>query len=234
MPNRNAVLRAARRAALVAMLATPLLALPAAAASSVQIEARPFVAGRYEIGGWLGISVTLVNDGAPTEGYLSSESTSTLARRFVELPAGARKVVTLYVEPEAFQQSLRVTYTESSGSVSVEVPVSVFEQTADQYGIVGDATGTLRPQILGTDSGIVPHGRNLRELGLMVEGGMSPAAALEATTRSAAQLLRVDGDLGTIEPGKVADLVIVSGDPYDFATLDERVEQVWQSGSRVV
>src|SRR6188472_1660133 len=128
MPNRNAVLRAARRAALVAMLATPLLALPAEAASAVQIDARPFVAGRYEIGGWLGISVTLVNDGAPTDGYLSSESTSTLARRFVELPAGARKVVTLYVEPEAFQQSLRVTYTESNGSVSVEIPVSVFEQ----------------------------------------------------------------------------------------------------------
>ena len=154
MPNRNAVLRVARRAALVAMLATPLLAPPAEAASAVQIDARPFVAGRYEIGGWLGISVTLVNDGAPTDGYLSSESTSTLARRFVELPAGARKVVTLYVEPEAFQQSLRVTYTEPNGSVSVEVPVSVFEQTAEQYGIVGDTTGTLRPQILGTDSGI--------------------------------------------------------------------------------
>ncbi|HET9344803.1 MAG TPA: amidohydrolase family protein, partial [Candidatus Limnocylindrales bacterium] len=87
---------------------------------------------------------------------------------------------------------------------------------------------------MGTDSGVTPHGQNLRELGLMVEGGMTPAAALEATTRSAAQLMGFDDDLGTIEPGKLADLVVVSGDPYDFATLGERVEAVWKAGSRVV
>jgi imidazolonepropionase-like amidohydrolase len=86
---------------------------------------------------------------------------------------------------------------------------------------------------MGTDSGVTPHGRNLRELELMVAGGMSPAAALEATTRSAAQLLGVDDRLGTIEEGKIADLVVVSGDPYEVATLDERVEQVWQGGRRV-
>ena len=40
---------------------------------------------------------------------------------------------------------------------------------------------------------------------------------LEATTRSAAELLGVDADLGTIEEGKLADLVVVTGDPYDFA-----------------
>jgi imidazolonepropionase-like amidohydrolase len=87
---------------------------------------------------------------------------------------------------------------------------------------------------MGTDSGVVPHGQNLRELALMVEGGMTPAAALEATTRSAAQLLGVDDDLGTIEPGKIADLVVVDGDPYDFASLGDRVEQVWKAGERVV
>ena len=43
-----------------------------------------------------------------------------------------------------------------------------------------------------------------------------PAAVLEATTRSAAELLGVDDDLGTIEEGKLADLVVVAGDPYDF------------------
>jgi len=87
---------------------------------------------------------------------------------------------------------------------------------------------------MGTDSGVTPHGRNLRELELMVEGGMHPAAVLEATTRSAAELLGVDEDLGTIEEGKLADLVVVGGDPYDFAGLGERVEQVWQNGTRVV
>jgi imidazolonepropionase-like amidohydrolase len=87
---------------------------------------------------------------------------------------------------------------------------------------------------MGTDSGVTPHGWNLRELALMVDGGMTPAAALEATTRSAAQLMGLDADLGTIEAGKLADLVVVDGDPYDVVTLAERVEQVWKAGVRVV
>jgi imidazolonepropionase-like amidohydrolase len=87
---------------------------------------------------------------------------------------------------------------------------------------------------MGTDSGVTPHGRNLRELALMAEGGMSPAAVLEATTRSAAQLLGVDGERGTIEAGKLADLAVVVGDPYDFRDLGERVESVWKAGLRVV
>jgi imidazolonepropionase-like amidohydrolase len=85
---------------------------------------------------------------------------------------------------------------------------------------------------MGTDSGVVPHGLNLRELALMAGLGMQPAAVLEATTRSAAPLLGVDDALGTIEPGKVADLVLVAGDPYAFGTLAERIEGVWLGGRR--
>jgi imidazolonepropionase-like amidohydrolase len=87
---------------------------------------------------------------------------------------------------------------------------------------------------MGTDSGVTPHGRNLRELELMASGGMTPGAVLEATTRSAAELMGLDDDLGTIEEGKLADLVVIGGDPYDFAGLADRVEQVWQAGVRVV
>jgi imidazolonepropionase-like amidohydrolase len=87
---------------------------------------------------------------------------------------------------------------------------------------------------MGTDSGVTAHGLNLRELELMATGGMTPAAVLEATTRSAAQLLGVADELGTIEEGKLADLVVVGGDPYDFGDLASRVEQVWQGGVRVV
>ncbi|HEY8989811.1 MAG TPA: amidohydrolase family protein, partial [Candidatus Limnocylindrales bacterium] len=75
---------------------------------------------------------------------------------------------------------------------------------------------------MGTDSGVTPHGRNLRELELMAAGGMAPRAVLEATTRSAAQLMGLDADLGTIEEGKVADLVVIGGDPYDFVGLRDR------------
>jgi len=86
---------------------------------------------------------------------------------------------------------------------------------------------------MGTDSGVTPHGRNLRELELMAAGGMAPGAVLEATTRSAAELMGLDADLGTIEEGKLADLVVIGGDPYDFAGLGDRIEQVWQAGARV-
>ncbi len=87
---------------------------------------------------------------------------------------------------------------------------------------------------MGTDSGVTPHGRNLRELELMAGLGMTPAAVLEATTRSAARLLGVDDRLGTIEPGKVADLVVVDGDAYAFDTLAERIDSVWLDGRRAV
>jgi len=87
---------------------------------------------------------------------------------------------------------------------------------------------------MGTDSGVTPHGRNLRELELMAAGGMAPGAVLEATTRSAAQLMGIDDDLGTIEEGKLADLVVIGGDPYDFRDLGDRVEQVWKAGVRAI
>jgi imidazolonepropionase-like amidohydrolase len=86
---------------------------------------------------------------------------------------------------------------------------------------------------MGTDSGVTPHGRNLRELALMAGLGMSPGAVLEATTRSAAELLGVVDERGTIEPGKLADLVIVQGDPYAFDTLPDRISSVWLAGERV-
>jgi imidazolonepropionase-like amidohydrolase len=87
---------------------------------------------------------------------------------------------------------------------------------------------------MGTDTGVTPHGENLMELSLMVEGGMTPLEALTATTRTAAELMGLDSDLGTVEPGKLADLVVVDGDPFEFDTIGRRVEQVWMAGSQVV
>lgn len=87
---------------------------------------------------------------------------------------------------------------------------------------------------MGTDSGVGPHGQNLRELELMVEGGMTPMDAIVATSRSAAELMGLEDELGTLEPGKRADLVIVNGDPLDLATLSERIEAVYQDGAKVV
>jgi imidazolonepropionase-like amidohydrolase len=87
---------------------------------------------------------------------------------------------------------------------------------------------------MGTDSGVTPHGRNLRELALMARNGMAAPDVLVAASRSAAQLMGLDDVLGTIEPGKTADLVVVRGDPYAFDDLDARVEAVYKAGERVV
>ncbi|MGI8830657.1 MAG: amidohydrolase family protein, partial [Candidatus Limnocylindria bacterium] len=87
---------------------------------------------------------------------------------------------------------------------------------------------------MGTDSGVTPHGENLDELALMVEGGMTPMEAIVASTRSAAQLMGVAEELGTLEPGKRADLVVVDGDPLEVTTLAGRIDAVYQDGDRVV
>lgn len=67
--------------------------------------------------------------------------------------------------------------------------------------------------VFGTDCGVGPHGDNAREFALMVEAGMSPMDAIRAATSVAARFLGVDDRLGTLEPGKLADLVAVEGDP---------------------
>ncbi len=83
---------------------------------------------------------------------------------------------------------------------------------------------------MGTDSGVTPHGRNLEELALMGQGGMTPVQVLVATTRTAAELMGVEQDSGTIEVGKRADLVVVDGDPLALEEMADRVVAVYQQG----
>ena len=67
------------------------------------------------------------------------------------------------------------------------------------------------PIALGTDAGVYPHGMNGMEFGLMADLGMSPAATLLAGTRDAAKLLGIEGEVGSLEAGKTADIVAVPG-----------------------
>ena len=87
---------------------------------------------------------------------------------------------------------------------------------------------------MGTDCPVSPHGTNLNELAHMAAHGFTPTQALVAATSSAAELMGLDSELGTIEPGKRADLVVVDGDPLVFDTLESRIEQVWKDGAQVV
>lgn len=86
---------------------------------------------------------------------------------------------------------------------------------------------------MGTDSGIGPHGTNLDELALMEACGMTSGEVLAATTSSAARLLGYD-DLGTVEPGNRADLVLVEGNAYDLKALPGNITEVWKDGVRAV
>lgn len=86
---------------------------------------------------------------------------------------------------------------------------------------------------MGTDSGVTPHGENLAELPLLAEAGMDPVQVLLSATSEAAKLLKVDGEVGTVEAAKKADLVILEGDPLDLATIPERIRMVILDGKIV-
>jgi imidazolonepropionase-like amidohydrolase len=86
---------------------------------------------------------------------------------------------------------------------------------------------------MGTDSGVGPHGSNLDELPLMAAGGMTPAQVLTATTRSAAELLGLADETGTLRPGMLADIVVLAGDPFDLPNLRTNIRAVYAGGRRV-
>jgi imidazolonepropionase-like amidohydrolase len=82
----------------------------------------------------------------------------------------------------------------------------------------------------GTDMGVGAHGQNAREFALMVEAGMTPADAIKAATLGAAELLDRSDEIGSLEPGKSADLIAVDADPLADVTELERVTFVMARG----
>jgi imidazolonepropionase-like amidohydrolase len=82
----------------------------------------------------------------------------------------------------------------------------------------------------GTDASVYPHGENAREFALMVQAGMPPMFAIQAATTHAAQLLRHADELGSLAPGKLADVVAVAGNPLEDIRLLERVNFVMKDG----
>lgn len=71
------------------------------------------------------------------------------------------------------------------------------------------------PMAMGTDAGALGHGQNARELVYMVEAGMTPMQSIVASTGDAARLLSMDDRVGTLRPGRQADLLLIDGDPLD-------------------
>lgn len=84
-----------------------------------------------------------------------------------------------------------------------------------------------------TDAGVFPHGQNAREFAIRVENGENPMDAITAATSLNALIMGWENDVGSLEPGKFADVVAVPGNPLDDITAMERVFFVMQGGAVV-
>ena len=82
----------------------------------------------------------------------------------------------------------------------------------------------------GTDAGRFPHGRNAEEFDLMVRAGMEPMRAIQTATSVAAELLRVEGELGSVRKGSMADLIAVDGNPLEDVNVLRDVRVVIKGG----
>ena len=86
------------------------------------------------------------------------------------------------------------------------------------------------PIAFGTDQGVAPHGENAKEFIYMVEGGMPPMEAIQSATLQAARLIEMEAEVGTVEVGKIADLIAVPGDPLSDISVMMQVTFVMQGG----
>jgi imidazolonepropionase-like amidohydrolase len=114
---------------------------------------------------------------------------------------------------------------------------AVKQQIEWRIGITGQSLQKAYPAgvkiAFGTDAGVSKHGRNADEFELLVKFGMPPAEAVKAATVNAADLLGLSSEIGTIEPGKSADIIAVTGDPLTDVTVLKNVSFVMARGDVV-
>jgi imidazolonepropionase-like amidohydrolase len=113
-------------------------------------------------------------------------------------------------------------------------PPDVLAKVQWRIGVTGKSLAKAYPAgvkiAFGTDAGVSKHGRNADEFELMVKHGMPASAAIQAATMNAATLLGVEKEVGSLEPGKAADLIAVAGDPIADITTLKSVRFVMKNG----
>jgi len=126
-------------------------------------------------------------------------------------------------------------YTSDVIDTSAQVPESEKERERQirdaQYVGFRRALAAGLPIGLGSDAAVIPHGQNAHELSVRVRLGEKPMAALVSATRINAEILGWSDRIGTVEKGKLADLVAVPGDPLADITAVERVGFVMKGGT---
>jgi imidazolonepropionase-like amidohydrolase len=113
-------------------------------------------------------------------------------------------------------------------------PPDVLAKVKWRIGVTGKSLEKAYPAgvkiAFGTDAGVSKHGKNADEFALMVKHGMPASAAIQAATMNAATLLGVEKEVGSLEPGKAADLIAVAGDPTSDVTILKAVKFVMKGG----
>jgi len=134
-------------------------------------------------------------------------------------------LVPTLLAPQAFAELIaKGTYIPPPVLVKAQAAMAAVHQMFQRALAKGVKIG------LGTDAGVYPHGRNTEEFHLMVDLGMKPIAALKAGTSADAELLGIADRIGTLESGKLADVVAVPGDPVENIRQTEHVFFVMKEG----
>jgi imidazolonepropionase-like amidohydrolase len=142
-----------------------------------------------------------------------------------------------YLVPTLYAPVMVLELNERTGRVpdyAVRKTEKVFEDHKEN---VAHAAKSGVKIVMGTDSGIAGHGSNARELTLLTEVGLTPMEAIVASTKTAAECVALGDKIGTLEAGKLADVLIVDGDPLaGIKVLEdkERIEIVMKEGQVVV
>jgi imidazolonepropionase-like amidohydrolase len=128
----------------------------------------------------------------------------------------------------AEQEAMRKSASAQRYKVALDVAMRNLKKLSDAG--VGIA--------MGTDSGTGLPGRfvgyfELMEMELMAKAGLTPQQILVSATRDAARCLRIDKELGSLEPGKWADFVVLNADPLANISNARKIDSVWIAGNRV-
>jgi imidazolonepropionase-like amidohydrolase len=158
-------------------------------------------------------------------GVRSIEHGSLLDDEAIELMAerGTYLVADMYDGDYMLEEGPALGYTEET------LGKTVMTNDAQREGFARSVKAGVRIAN-GTDSGIYPHGWNAKNLAFYVRFGLTPIQAIQSATRWAAELMRWEDRVGTIERGLLADLIAVPGDPTDDVTILEDVPFVMKGG----